>query len=138
MILLLKVKQMFLKCFHDNAIKIFSWWPKYCLDLSSWLWTFLCYIRPISFNIYGIKLNDGHFPSRTIIIHFWDKHYQEMNFTCLCSLMQLNWNILREMRNDSRFEHFPWKNVRFCLISIVWVHFIQKTETLILKAIGIL
>ena len=51
-------------------------------------------------------------------------------FTCLCSLMQLNWNILREMRNDSRFEHFPWKNVRFCLISIVWVHFIQKTEEL--------
>ena len=99
MILLLKVKQMFLKCFHDNAIKIFSWWPKYCLDLHS------VRFAHVSFDFFFF-------------------------FTCLCSLMQLNWNILREMRNDSRFEHFPWKNVRFCLISIVWVHFIQKTEEL--------
>ena len=43
------------------------------------------------------------------------------------------------MRNDARFEDVPWKNdatfedelwenVCFCLISIVWVHFYNKSE----------
>ena len=27
-----------------------------------------------------------------------------------------------------RFEHAPWKNVRFCFSFIVWVHFGHKTE----------
>ena len=31
-------------------------------------------------NIYGVKLNEGHFSSGTDIIHFWDKSYQEINF----------------------------------------------------------
>ena len=35
---------------------------------------------PISFNIYGIKLNEGDFTFETVIIHFWDKAYQETNF----------------------------------------------------------
>ena len=35
---------------------------------------------PISFNIYGQKLNEGHLSFRTAIIHFWDKPYQEINF----------------------------------------------------------
>ena len=29
---------------------------------------------------------------------------------------------------DVRFEYVPCKNVLFCFISIVWVHFIHKTE----------
>ena len=28
---------------------------------------------PISFNVYGVKLNEGHFSSRTVISRFWDK-----------------------------------------------------------------
>ena len=28
----------------------------------------------------------------------------------------------------TRFEYVPWKNVWFCFISIVWVHFSHKTE----------
>ena len=32
---------------------------------------------PIPFNIYGRKLYDGHFPSGTVVIHFWDRPYQK-------------------------------------------------------------
>ena len=32
----------------------------------------------ISFNIYGMKLNEVHFSSRTVITHFLDKTYQEI------------------------------------------------------------
>ena len=34
----------------------------------------------ISFNVYVMKLNEGHFSSGTVIIYFWDKPYQEINF----------------------------------------------------------
>ena len=37
-------------------------------------------------------------------------------------------NILQPMKNKVRFEHVQWKNVWFCLISIVWVHFSHKIE----------
>ena len=30
--------------------------------------------------LYGMKLNKGHFPSGTPIIHFLEKFYQEINF----------------------------------------------------------
>ena len=45
-----------------------------------------------------------------------------------------HWNILfyfyffDKERYDVRFEYFPWKNVWFCFISIVWFHFSDKTE----------
>ena len=32
----------------------------------------------ISFNIYGMKLKEVHFSSRTVITHFLDKTYQEI------------------------------------------------------------
>ena len=32
------------------------------------------------------------------------------------------------MKNDVRCEYVPKENVWFCLISIVWVHFSNKTE----------
>ena len=32
------------------------------------------------FNIYGMKLNEVPFSSGTVIIHFLDKPYQEINF----------------------------------------------------------
>ena len=35
---------------------------------------------PISFNNYGMKLNEVYFPSGTVIIHFLDKSYKEINF----------------------------------------------------------
>ena len=35
---------------------------------------------PISFNIYGKKINKRNFSSGTVIIHFLDKPYQEINF----------------------------------------------------------
>ena len=34
----------------------------------------------ISFDIYGMKSNEGHFSSGTVMIHFIDKLYQEINF----------------------------------------------------------
>ena len=33
----------------------------------------------ISFNINGMKLNEGHFSFGTVIIHFWEKPYQDIN-----------------------------------------------------------
>ena len=42
-----------------------------------------------------------------------------------------HWNILiffNKKRYGVRFEYVPWKNVWFCFISIVWVHFSHKTE----------
>ena len=35
---------------------------------------------PISFNIYETKLNEVHFFSGTVIIHFLDKSYEQRNF----------------------------------------------------------
>ena len=109
---------------------------------------------PISFNIYGVKLNEWHLTILTVIIHFWDKPYKEINFkshsksvllckqqkllshlhmsrlilvnsACLCSLLH---PILWPVKEDARFEYVPWKNVCFCFISIAWVHFIHKTK----------
>ena len=37
-------------------------------------------VIPISFNNYGMKLNEGHLSSGTVIIHFLEKPYQEINF----------------------------------------------------------
>ena len=37
-------------------------------------------------------------------------------------------NILWPMKNDVRFEYVLWKNVWFCFICTVWVHFSHKTE----------
>ena len=36
--------------------------------------------KHVSFNIYGMKLNEEHFSSGTVVIHFLDKPYQEINF----------------------------------------------------------
>ena len=35
---------------------------------------------PISFHIYEMKLNEEHFSLGTVITHFLDKLYQEINF----------------------------------------------------------
>ena len=35
---------------------------------------------PISFNISGMKLNEGLFSSGTIVLHFLDKPYQKIDF----------------------------------------------------------
>ena len=37
-------------------------------------------VSPISFDIYGMKLNEGDFNSGTVVIHFLGKPYQEINF----------------------------------------------------------
>ena len=90
---------------------------------------------PISFNIYGKKLNERHFPSGTVIIYFWDKPYQErkntvrferdlFDFNSLylfvltfgMKLKDANYKleyfiIFQPMKNDFRFEYAPWKNI---------------------------
>ena len=37
-------------------------------------------------------------------------------------------SILWAIENDVGFEIVPWKNVWFCFISTVWVHFSHKTK----------
>ena len=42
-----------------------------------------------------------------------------------------HWNTLMlfgKQRHSVRFEYVPWKNVYFCFVSIVWVHFSHKIE----------
>ena len=63
---------MILKCFYDNIIKG-------VLILAPGR-EFLCYMCPISCNIYGIKLNKVRFSWETVIIHYLDKPNQEINF----------------------------------------------------------
>ena len=41
-----------------------------------------CEMFPIFFSIYRTKLIDGYFSCGNVIIHFWDKSYQEINFEC--------------------------------------------------------
>ena len=36
--------------------------------------------------------------------------------------------VLRPMRNDARYEYVPWKNIWFCFISIVRIHFGHRSE----------
>ena len=106
-----------------------------------------------------MKLNEGHLYLGTVIIHFWDKPYQEINFksdlnSVLLSIKILSdlhmsnftlifvcsyfcneiekcqlwkslkyFNILWSIKHDVRFEYVPWKNVWFCFISTVCIHF---------------
>ena len=111
-----------------------------------------------------MKLNEGHLSLGTVIIYFWDKPYQEINFKSDLNSVPLSikilsdlhmsnftlifvcsyfcneiekcqlwkslkyFNILWSIKHDVRFEYVPWKNVWFCFISIVWVHFNHKTD----------
>ena len=59
---------------------------------------------PISFNICGIKLNQGHFFFGTVITHFWDKPYQEINFKS-----HLNIVLLRTTTLNSALPCNKWK-----------------------------
>ena len=68
-----------LKYFHDslNIILIMN---------------FSGYMCPISFNIYGMKLNEVHFSSVTVMTFFWAKLYQEINFSSnLNNLLPCKW-----------------------------------------------
>ena len=55
-----------------------------------------------SFNIYGLKLNTVHFFSATVITHFLDKLYQEINFKSHLN-SHLNQTILSIRKNTARF-----------------------------------
>ena len=46
-------------------------------------------MKILFFNTYGIKLNDGHFSSGTVIIHFYDKPYHEINFKIYTNTVRL-------------------------------------------------
>ena len=67
--------------------------------------------------------------SRVILFHF----------TWLCSLFRWDWkmpiishwNVLAfydQWKNNVRFEYVPWKNVCFCFIPMVWVHFSHRIK----------
>ena len=43
---------------------------------------------PISFNIWGMKINEVHFSLETVIIHFLDKPYY-LNSILLCKLRKI-------------------------------------------------
>ena len=45
--------------------------------ISSLSWLFLWLVYSISFNIYEMKIKEWFFSFVTVIIHFWDKPYQE-------------------------------------------------------------
>ena len=112
---------------------------------------------PISCNIYRMKLNEGHFSFGIVIIHFWDKTYQEIhlksqlnsvllfNFILLYMLLltsAYNWmiSIIKFFETFYYFvtnekwcqiwkcQNVPWNNVRFCFVYIVWVHLRHKHE----------
>ena len=58
-----------------------------------------------------------------------------LEFTLIIELrnfgFESHWSTLiffDKTRCEVRFEYVPWKNVWFCFISIVWVHFSHKIE----------
>ena len=97
----------------------------------------------VSFNLYGINSNDGHFFSRTVIIRSWISaaRFAHFLFSFISFYLFLftfqtklrdtnyknNWNTLWSMKNDARFEFVPWKNIWFCFVFIARVHFGHKT-----------
>ena len=58
---------------------------------------------PISFNIYGMKLNEVHFSSITVVTQFLDKRYQEINFKSHLDSVLL----CKQGKNIVRFAHVP-------------------------------
>ena len=57
-----------------------------------------------------------------------------LGFTLIIKLrnfdIKSHWNTLiffDKKRYGVRFEYVPWRNVWFCFISIVWIHFSHKT-----------
>ena len=72
-------------------------------------WTNTCLKKIVSFPLFGFTL-----------------FIKSRNFDC-----KSHWNTLKyfdKKRYGGRFEHILWKNVCFCFISIVWVHFSHKNE----------
>ena len=69
---------------------------------------------PISFNIYKIKSNNGHFSSGTVNIHYWDKPYQERNF-------KSHWNTVIFV-NKGKYCQICTCSVWFNLILFVCAH----------------
>ena len=74
-----------------------------------------------------LNMSHGIMSDFVSILLFW--------FTLVIKLRNFNieshWNILiifDKERYRVRFEYVPWKNIWFCFIFIVWVHFSHKTE----------
>ena len=58
---------------------------------------------PLSFNVYGMKLNEGNFSFGAVIIHFWDKPDQKINLTSPLNSVLIKVMWLNE-KNTVRFE----------------------------------
>ena len=113
---------MFLKCFYNNTIKIFSWYPKHCNDLSFWSREFFyAKCAQFFFNIYEIRLNDRHFFSITVIIYFWDKPYQKVNF-------KSHSNIVIHFVNKEKCYQICTCPIWFYFILLFCDHFFNEIE----------
>ena len=115
---MLNAEQIFLKCFYDNKIKYFhdSLSNAVIVAPGQEIFSANCAQFLLKFTKWE------HFSLGTVIIHFWDKFYQDINFkshlnsvlvrkkgkllsdlnmfhlvlfhfTCLCSLLQWNWKM---------------------------------------------
>ena len=110
----------------------------------------------VSYLLFGftleIKLTNFDFENRWNTLILFDKKGVSLNMfhgkmsdlvwfpLCVFTLVirmknfdfESHWNIwifFDKKKYSVRFEYVPWKNVWFCFISIVWVHFSHKTET---------
>ena len=90
MILMYKAKQMFLKCFYDNTIKIFSLQPT--------------------------KLKEVHFSFGAVIVHFKDKYYQEINCKSRLNIVPL----FKLGKNTIRFAHVPFNFISLYLFVLIF------------------
>ena len=71
---------------------------------------------PTLYNIYGMKLNEGHFPLGTVTINFWDKPYQEVNFKSHLNSVVLSKQ--GKIQSDLHISHF--------ILIFVRAHFYNK------------
>ena len=149
MILMFKAKEMFLKWFYDNTIQTFSWQSKFCSNCSSWSWMSLRWMCRISFYIYSMKLNKGHFSSKPVFIHieiFYfasnendvRPEYDQWKLCNSLSFQLFKFTLVITMRNFDFKCH--WKTLKsfdkkykptdFMLLKNVWVLFGFVFETL--------
>ena len=114
----------------------------YCSDFSPWFWIFLFSMSRIFFNIIHIlekssqEINFKCHSNNTRHCK-WGKmlsYFILLDCAYFCNeIERCQWEeslkqfrILWPMKNNIRFEYGPWKNVWFCFISNVFVHFSHK------------
>ena len=68
-----------------------------------------------------MRVNEGRFSSGNVIIHFWDKTYQEINFKSTLNTLQIR-------KDTVRFGHIPLDNTSLYLFVVTFTMKLKATS----------